>query len=63
MLPGAVDNWLAAAQEVGGDAVDPAMIRLGLAVSRGLLLDLVATGDRAGVDAAMAYFVELLRRE
>jgi AcrR family transcriptional regulator len=30
--------------------------RLGLAVTRGLLLDLLATGDRAGVDAALEVF-------
>jgi len=38
------------------------MMRLGLAVARGLLLDLVATDDQAGVDAAAATFVELVRR-
>ena len=32
--------------------------RLGLAVTRGLLLDLLATGDRAGVDRAMARYIE-----
>jgi hypothetical protein len=31
--------------------------RLGVAVVRGLLLDLLATGDRAGVDAAMERFI------
>ncbi|WP_354699099.1 hypothetical protein DSM112329_04806 [Paraconexibacter sp. AEG42_29] len=31
--------------------------RLGLAVTRGLLLDLLATGDRRGVDAAMKRFI------
>lgn len=36
-----------------------ATARLGVAVSRGLLLDLLATGDRAGVDAAMERFIEL----
>jgi AcrR family transcriptional regulator len=36
-----------------------ATARLGVAVSRGLLLDLLATGDRAGVDAAMERFLEL----
>ena len=38
------------------------MVRLGLAVIRGLLLDLVATGDEAGVDDAAGAFVALLRR-
>ena len=35
--------------------------RLLLAVTRGLLLDLLATGDRAGVDAAMHRFARLFR--
>lgn len=35
--------------------------RLGLAVVRGLLLDLLATGDRAGVDAALAEFAARYR--
>ena len=38
------------------------MARLGLAVMRGLLLDLVATEDEEGVDAAAARFVALLSR-
>jgi AcrR family transcriptional regulator len=61
LLPGVVDGWLAAAAETTGGAADPAMVRLGLAVTRGLLLDLVATGDEAGVDEAAARFVDLLR--
>ena len=61
MLPGAVDGWLAAVEDRTDGAADPAMVRLGLAVTRGLLLDLVATGDREGVDAAAARFVALLR--
>jgi hypothetical protein len=36
-----------------------AQARLDLAVTRGLLLDLLATGDRAGVDKAMAQYIEL----
>jgi hypothetical protein len=32
--------------------------RLGLAVTRGLLLDLLATGERAEVDAAFEAFIE-----
>jgi AcrR family transcriptional regulator len=63
MVPGAVDGWL---QEVeaatAGVAYDGAMARLGLAVTRGLLLDLVATDDEAGVDAAAQAFAALLRR-
>jgi hypothetical protein len=33
--------------------------RLGIAVTRGLLLDLLATGDRAGVDAAVEAWIAL----
>ena len=57
MLPGAVEAWL-----VGAEAADPALVRLGLAVMRGLLLDLVGTEDDAGVDAAAQAFVDLVRR-
>lgn len=57
MLPGAVEDWLT--DDAG--AVEPSMMRLGLAVARGLLLDLVATEDLAGVDAAAAAFAELVR--
>jgi AcrR family transcriptional regulator len=61
MLPGAVDEWLAAVVATT-DAIDPALVRLGLAVARGLLLDLVATDDDAGVDAAAQAFLEMVRR-
>lgn len=54
MLPGAVDTWLVNGT---GPVTDPATMRLGLAVARGLLLDLVATDDHDGVDAAAAAFV------
>jgi AcrR family transcriptional regulator len=61
MLPTAVDGWLAGIEERAGGAVDPATVRLGLAVTRGLLLDLVATGDGDAVDAAADRFAELLQ--
>ena len=61
MLPGAVDTWLADGA-ASGRAFDPAMMRLGLAVARGLLLDLVATDDRDGVDAAADAFIDLVRQ-
>ncbi|UMB68137.1 TetR/AcrR family transcriptional regulator [Mycobacterium paraterrae] len=57
MVPGAVDEWL----ELTEGLAEPAAARLGLAVVRGLLLDLVATGDDAGVDAAAGAFAQLLR--
>jgi AcrR family transcriptional regulator len=59
MLPGAVDAWLT---DDAAQAVDPATMRLGLAVTRGLLLDLVATEDHVGVDAAAQAFIDLVRR-
>ncbi|MEE3064745.1 MAG: TetR/AcrR family transcriptional regulator [Actinomycetota bacterium] len=62
MIPSAVDGWLSAVAAVAGEAFDPAMARLGLAVTRGLLLDLVATNDDAGVAAAANAFAILLRR-
>ena len=61
LVPQAVDGWLDAVDARSGGAADPALVRLGLAVLRGLLLDLVATGDVDGVDRAAARFVELLR--
>jgi AcrR family transcriptional regulator len=62
LLPGAIDGWLDEVDRRAGGNADRSMVRLGLAVSRGLLLDLVATGDDEGVDAAAAEFVRLLRR-
>ncbi len=64
LLDGIVDNWLAPAAALGEARGLPpdearALARLGLAVSRGLLLDLLATGDRAGVDAAMKRWIAL----
>jgi AcrR family transcriptional regulator len=63
MVPGAVDGWLRDVEAAAaGVPYDGAMARLGLAVTRGLLLDLVATEDDAGVDAAAEAFIQLLRR-
>lgn len=62
-LDGIVDHWiapLALGVSAGADeAVARAEARLGLAVYRGLLLDLLATGDRAGCDAAVERFIAL----
>ncbi|WP_406067356.1 TetR/AcrR family transcriptional regulator [Streptomyces sp. NBC_01020] len=64
VLEGLVKDWLEplVAAEVSAGA-DPAVARrrarMGLATVRGLLLDLLATGDRAGVDAAMEEFLLL----
>lgn len=64
LLPDVIDSWIGplSALFVGAVGPDraPQVARLALAVSRGLLLDLLATGDRAGVDAALAEFVPLL---
>ncbi|MFF9373769.1 TetR/AcrR family transcriptional regulator [Streptomyces griseoluteus] len=64
VLEGLVTDWLEplVAAEVGAGAEPDAArnrARLGLATVRGLLLDLLATGDRAGVDAAMEEFLGL----
>jgi AcrR family transcriptional regulator len=64
-LDGIVADWIEpVAAMLGADGLDDATARararLGVAVSRGLLLDLLATGDRAGVDAAMDEFGTLL---
>ena len=64
LLDRIVEDWLDPLTELLTRlGVEPAKARatarLGVAVSRGLLLDLLATGDRAGVDAAMERFIEL----
>ncbi|MER6633505.1 TetR/AcrR family transcriptional regulator [Streptomyces sp. NPDC000987] len=64
VLDGLVADWLeplvAAEAAAGADPVAARnRARLGLATVRGLLLDLLATGDRAGVDAAMEEFLRL----
>jgi AcrR family transcriptional regulator len=61
-LDGIVESWVAPIAAVWVEAgVDlksaRADARLGLAVVRGLLLDLLATGDRAGVDEAYERFL------
>jgi len=62
LLDGLVDTWVAGAQAMAvAQGIAPrqaaAFARLGVAVVRGLLLDLLATKDRAGVDAAFDYWV------
>jgi AcrR family transcriptional regulator len=61
MVPAAVNGWLDEVDAVADEPVDRAFARLGMAVVRGLLLDLVATDDDAGVQAAADVFVSLLR--
>jgi AcrR family transcriptional regulator len=61
-LDGIVSDWLepmvALEQERGtATASTKAEVRLGVAVMRGLLLDLLATGDRRGVNKAFERFI------
>lgn len=62
LLERVVDSWLDTTVELAARrGVPPQMARvrarIGLAVTRGLLLDLLATGDREGVDQAMEEFL------
>ncbi len=64
LLDGIVENWagpVAEMMEAGGVRPETAraIARLGVAVSRGLLLDVLATGDDREVDAAMHCFLEM----
>jgi AcrR family transcriptional regulator len=61
LLEDDVAHWLDANEALAAPlGVPPELVRtharLGLAVTRGLLLDLLATGDRAGVEAALEVF-------
>ena len=63
-LDGIVEDWLGPATEINVAIGVPrplarAHARAGIAVTRGLLLDLLATGDVAGVDAAMDAFIDV----
>ncbi|MGH2883176.1 MAG: TetR/AcrR family transcriptional regulator [Solirubrobacteraceae bacterium] len=64
LLDGIVDDWLDPITEINVSLGLPrsaarAHARLGVAVTRGLLLDLLATRDRAGVDGAMDAFIDV----
>lgn len=64
LLDGIVDTWVEPVAELNvAQGMEPdaarAHARLGLAVTRGLLLDLLATGDRAGTDAAVEAWIAL----
>ena len=61
LLKDDIETWLSANAALSAplgvpDDVARTHARLGLAVTRGLLLDLLATGDREGVDAALEAF-------
>lgn len=65
MLEGVVEDWIgpvAAMLEAHGANPETAraVARLYVAVGRGLLLDVLATGDDHEVDAAMQYFSDML---
>ena len=64
LLDGVVESWVKPAAEVAESMGVPAdharaYARLGIAVTRGLLLDLLATEDRSGVDAAMEHWIAM----
>jgi AcrR family transcriptional regulator len=64
LLDGIVEDWLGPATEINVALGIPrdlarAHARVGVAVTRGLLLDLLATRDVAGVDAAMDAFIDV----
>lgn len=68
LLDGVVEDWVGPVAEMliaDGAPPESARIiaRLSVAVSRGLLLDVLANGDDEEVDAAMAYFSRLLLRD
>jgi AcrR family transcriptional regulator len=64
LLPDVIDSWLGPLTALFSAAVGPDraphVARLALAISRGLLLDLLATNDQSNVDAALAEFVPLI---
>ncbi len=67
LLDGVVEAWLGPLTEIitrTGEQPDQARVqaRLGVAVTRGLLLDLLATKDRDGADAAMELFITWYER-
>ena len=64
LLDGIVDSWLDTITDINiAQGMEPdfarAHGRLGIAVTRGLLLDLLATGDRDAVDAAVEAWIAL----
>ena len=67
LLDGIVDAWVGPLTELAvaqgrDEAQARAEARLGVAVTRGLLLDLLATQDRAAVDEAMERYITALFR-
>jgi len=65
LLDGIVDLWVEPLTRIGVAQGQPkaqarAEARLGVAVTRGLLLDLLATGNREAVDEAMERYIEAI---
>jgi AcrR family transcriptional regulator len=65
LLEGIVENWVApVAAMLEGAGISPqtarTIARLYVAVGRGLLLDVLATGEGDEVDAAMQFFSDML---
>ena len=59
---GLTDPWLAIADSVGemvGQDYDPDQIRLGVAVTRGLLIDVLATGSARDATRSLELFIEM----
>jgi AcrR family transcriptional regulator len=66
LLKDDIEHWLDANMTLSAPLGVPEDVarthaRLGLAVTRGLLLDLLATGDRAGVETALGIFADRYR--
>lgn len=64
LLDGIVEDWLGSVTEINVSLGVPRQLarahaRLGVAVTRGLLLDLLATREIAAVDAAMDAFIDV----
>lgn len=68
LLDGIVESWLAPGTEYlvakgVPRSVARAQTRLGVAVMRGLILDLLATGDRQGVDDAVERYIAMFLKD
>lgn len=61
---GLTDPWLAVAEtatEALGESYDPDRIRLGVAVTRGLLIDVLASGTAEDATRSLELFIEMWR--
>ena len=63
---GLTDPWLEVGDQVAatiGETTDEDMLRLGVAVSRGLLIDVLATGDSGPATRSLERFIDLWEME